>query len=212
MNFELNLQHSEYHSCTYPLNAEDRALVAHMLPESLQSASPKRIEEFLAGRFCALKAIEKLDVELKDLPVGEHREPIWLEGIVGSIAHTKGIAIAIVGDTKKLQMIGVDIEGIVTTGKRLSVQKTVLTEKDFELMNSFSEDLHNKVFTIIFSAKEAIYKALYPQIKKYFGFHEANIKSIDLDAGKIELIIRDEKFIGIIQTCKDKILTHFEVG
>ncbi len=57
---------------------EELALVA--------DAATSRREEFAAGRACARRALQRLGVESGPLLVGENREPLWPEGVVGSPA------------------------------------------------------------------------------------------------------------------------------
>ena len=37
----------------------------------------------------------------------------------------------------------------------------------------------SEVLTVVFSAKETVYKCLYPEVGRYFGFHDARVEVID---------------------------------
>src|SRR5690606_20860903 len=55
------------------------------LPPAVQRAVPKRQAEFLCGRFLAQLAVQRLTGEWRAIEVGGHREPLWPEGVSGSL-------------------------------------------------------------------------------------------------------------------------------
>src|SRR5262249_55965439 len=87
-----------------------------LLPEErvlLERAVLARTMEFRAGRHCARIALSRLNVQGPVLRAPD-RSPIWPEGTVGSIAHTRraersfcGAAVARVGLVRAL---GLDVE------------------------------------------------------------------------------------------------------
>ncbi|MCO4206057.1 phosphopantetheinyl transferase, partial [Aeromonas taiwanensis] len=58
------------------------------LPPSLQSAAPKRLGEFLAGRLAAREALRPFDLTEHPVAIGAAREPLWPAGLEGSISHS----------------------------------------------------------------------------------------------------------------------------
>ena len=70
------------------LRPEERAYV--------ESAVPRRVREFAAGRQCARLALRELGGPDEAIPVGLSRQPKWPPGIVGSITHTVGYCLAVV--------------------------------------------------------------------------------------------------------------------
>jgi 4'-phosphopantetheinyl transferase EntD len=44
---------------------------------------------------------------------------------------------------------------------------------------------------LVFSAKESLYKCLYPQVQRYFGFEAARVCAVDLARGTF--VVRLEK-------------------
>src|SRR5690606_3948746 len=57
----------------------------------------KRQSEFLAGRLCAREALACLTQQRSIPAVGEDGAPQWPAGVVGSITHGAGLALAVVG-------------------------------------------------------------------------------------------------------------------
>src|SRR4030081_3796126 len=58
------------------------------LPQALRHATQKRQREFLAGRWCAEKALQCLGAGSTHVAMAKDRAPIWPAGVVGSITHT----------------------------------------------------------------------------------------------------------------------------
>jgi len=147
----------------------------------------KRQCEYLAGRFCAnegLKQLEhKLAIEIvnKEVATGKNREPLWPQGVLGAISHSSRFAMAVlVQDKGRYLGIGIDIEEEMTEGLARDVSGQIMTEKEKRL-NHKSDDFDNKSFvTLIFSAKESIFKALYPSVGEYFGFEACELIGLDL--------------------------------
>lgn len=161
-----------------------------LLPASLETAIESRKKEFIAGRLCAFRACEKLGLKLDDLKMGENREPLWPIDIVGSISHTKQMAISIVDSSKHSRSLGIDVEEIIKEDKIATIERMVGTKKDLAFLKLFSEKL--VAYTVLFSAKEALYKLIYPLCQEFFGFSEAELKALDLERGEFVLRLSSE--------------------
>jgi enterobactin synthetase component D len=153
---------------------------------SLDQVHTSRRDDFLIGRICASKAYQLcFSEELLSLPVGESKAPVWPHGAVGSISHSRNMAGAAVAKKEDLLGVGIDFE----SRKRIKEEtaRIILTERDIKSVSGLSEHDH---LTLIFSAKESLYKALYPVVRVFFGFNTAAVTSIDIDSGSftIELI------------------------
>jgi len=159
------------------LDAELRAMVALRLPPGIESAAcdgrtealalaeevaltrdmiPKRRSEFLSGRSCARKLLRRLGVADQPLLVGRNRAPQWPEGIVGSISHTGGACVAVVGRALSVRAIGVDVER--TGAVRRELERRIATPEERSAYAARDDDWR----TLLFSAKEAVYKAVRP--------------------------------------------------
>ncbi len=162
----------------------------HLIPQSLEQAIESRKKEFVAGRLCAFRASKKLGLELNSLKVGENREPLWPTDIVGSISHTKKMALAIVDSTKHSRSLGIDVEEIIEAKKEATIERMVATKKDLAFLKLFSDKL--AAYTVLFSAKEALYKLIFPLCHEFFGFMEAELKALDMDRGEFVLRLISE--------------------
>jgi 4'-phosphopantetheinyl transferase EntD len=139
-------------------------------------AAAKRRREFLLGRTAAHGAIRSL---LGDSPhpvrKGASGEPLWPEGLVGSITHSGDTAAAAVGRRREAEGIGIDLEDL---SKRVSFQisRKVCTEKELRWVQG-TEDPGEKNLRLrmLFSAKESVYKALFPAGRIFLGFQDAEL-------------------------------------
>jgi enterobactin synthetase component D len=153
----------------------------YRLPNRLHRAVLKRQVEYLAGRSCAQQAITRLTGQTKVfIPSLPDRSPGWPAGIVGSITHTEGYAAALVATSKTYQGIGIDCERLLTPEK-LKLQKHICTPNELEALCAASSTWSSEeLLTLVFSAKESLYKCLYPWVQKYFGFSAARVTALDI--------------------------------
>ncbi len=141
-------------------------------PDQLIKATQKRRAEYLAGRWCAQQALLQLGVTGIQVGIGDHRAPIWPNGILGTITHSKDIALAMVSKIENCRGIGADIEHFMSLDQEFKLRDYILNKSElaqFEILKSYI----SCPLTLIFSAKESIYKSLYPTVKKHFGFDAA---------------------------------------
>ena len=142
------------------------------LPQN-HNYSPQRLTDFSTGRYCAIQALEKLGINDSIIPIGVDREPIWPEGIVGSISHCNSFAGAIVSKKKDHISLGLDIEEIGRVTPDL--WDLVFTENEKNYLSGLSEKEMLLQSTAIFSAKEAFYKFQHPITKTFLDFLDVEV-------------------------------------
>ena len=131
--------------------------VPSLYPEeesAVKRAVASRRTEFARGRACARRALADVGAPTGAILVGEHREPIWPEGFVGSISHCEGLVAAVAARSGDVGALGLDAEPARPLPE--DVRSAVLQPS--ELAN----DGHAQLETVVFSAKESIHKALFP--------------------------------------------------
>lgn len=148
--------------------------------DAITSAVEVRRREFAAGRRCARLAVDELGHQPAAIPVGPNREPVWPADLIGSITHTRHLVGAAVADGGVCRSLGIDFE--VAGRVDDSLVDRLLTENERERLGAPSDTL---VPTVIFSAKEAIYKATFPLTRCWLGFEDVEV-SLDLAAGTFE--------------------------
>jgi 4'-phosphopantetheinyl transferase EntD len=123
----------------------------------VERAVAKRQREFALGRACARTALEKLghgDAVIGRAPSGA---PLWPDGIVGSITHTKGYAAALVGEASRFSGIGVDAERV--GGVTRNLWPRLFDDAELDYLAALDDAAQACAATLIFSAKETSYKA-----------------------------------------------------
>ncbi len=162
---------------------KDSLFVHHKIENhpSLDRAVIKRKAEFLAGRYAAQQAMKKLGIEKTTVGIGQHRNPIWPKGLVGSITHNATHAICAVARNTDYQSIGIDLADPISLDTANNIKDRIIQTNEVDtLVNlplSFEQSL-----TLAFSAKESLFKALYPQVETYFGFHAAEIHAVEMNS------------------------------
>jgi 4'-phosphopantetheinyl transferase EntD len=157
-----------------PLGAEARL----RLPQPLRHAVPNRQREFLAGRLCAAQALRCLGAGSIHVGMAGDRTPVWPDGVVGSITHSGGFAAAAVAWAVNIAGIGIDSEQIIDPAAAHDIADVCMVDEA-----TLFKPAHGRSFcefcTFVFSAKEAVYKCLYPLTRKFLEFSDVRINSFD---------------------------------
>jgi enterobactin synthetase component D len=201
-------------------NAHDDAQLAArfpgiQVPPSLARAVPKRRIEYAAGRFCAQRALTVLSAEdaLTVIGTGPHGEPLWPPGIVGAITHTHEFAAAAVALKRDARAIGFDVERL--THLSADVLDYIAVPAEIAALTLISGMHADAVASVVFSAKEALFKCLYPEVQRYFDFRDAVIEALDPNGHftarlLVELtpqLPRDSRFTGRFALADGRVYT-----
>lgn len=147
--------------------------------KAVAQAISKRRAEFAAGRRAARRALAALGEPEVCIPAAPDRRPLWPKGLTGSISHDAGLAIAAVALTRDFRGIGMD----------LTVARPLPPGVDREILTDDERHLGGLEACMVFSAKETLFKALYPDVGVFFGFDAAEIRP-DLARGKFAAKLR----------------------
>lgn len=151
------------------------------LPDDLAKAVPKRRSEFLAGRLVAALALRQAGLAES---VGRNgRAPVWPEGAAGSITHSKDRAIAAV--STRYRGVGLDCEALVSADRAMQLAAAIFTEAESRLRPDALP--FASFFTLAFSAKEALYKALSPRLDRVPDFLDVTLTG--LNPGQMALVL-----------------------
>lgn len=147
---------------------EEAALIAG-------STSPERRQNFTAGRIAARKAVSRISAEQGQLPIlrGESNQPLFPQGIQGSISHCDHLACAVVASHPRIFAVGVDVEAKTRTINSKVVERiTSPAEREFYQSVPAEE---RELWVKIFCAKEALFKACFPMILREFTFKDVDV-------------------------------------
>ncbi len=150
-------------------------------PESLleeearyvRRAVHKRVGEFAAGRACARRALAELAITSFPLRVGADREPLWPNGITGSITHTAGFCGVVVARTSEAASLGIDAEQRDAVHRRL--WRHIATPEELRWLEAFPPSRAADMAALVFSAKEAFFKCQFPLTREWLSFADVSV-------------------------------------
>lgn len=149
----------------------------------------KRLAEFAAGRQQARRLISTITGTAEPLLVGDYRQPLWPQGIIGSISHSDDYCAVAVASTGLIQDLGIDVETFEALNPE--VEDLVLTASEMEATKS----LEGWVRKLIFSIKESNYKCCYRRVKAFIDFKQCEV-ALDLDSQVHRSVIRCNNHLG----------------
>jgi 4'-phosphopantetheinyl transferase EntD len=139
-------------------------------------AVPKRVQEFAAGRLCARRALAEFGIVDFPIKVGDDRQPVWPDTMVGSITHTAGFCAAVAAERRCTGALGLDTEVVGDVTKR--IWHSICVPLETAWVRSLPASEQAAAVTLIFSAKEAFYKCQYPIVRERLGFHDARVQAV----------------------------------
>jgi enterobactin synthetase component D / holo-[acyl-carrier protein] synthase len=142
--------------------------------KSLGQAVEKRRREFITGRACARLALDRLGLPATPIPNGARGEPLWPPGVIGSITHCTGYRACALARADGVTSIGIDAEPDAPLPD--GVLEDVAFGSELQLVAIHAP---LRVDRLLFSAKEAVFKAWFPLTRRWLGFEDAEL-SIDL--------------------------------
>ncbi|MFI5957691.1 4'-phosphopantetheinyl transferase [Cryptosporangium sp. NPDC051539] len=142
---------------------------------AIAQAVPTRRREFSTVRACARSALTRIGVAPAPIVPGHRGAPGWPPGVVGSMTHCAGYRACAVALDRDVTAIGIDAE------PALPLPDGVLTAVALPAELSAVAELAREVPGIawdrlLFSAKEAVYKAWFPLTGAPLDFSEAVVE------------------------------------
>ncbi|MEP6491989.1 MAG: 4'-phosphopantetheinyl transferase superfamily protein [bacterium] len=152
---------------------------------TVQDAVASRQREFALGRWCARKALAELGVPAQSIPVARYRSPVWPSDVVGSISHCKGFVGAVVARTDCLDALGFDAEQ--SEPLNADIVPLVCTPPEIAWMHTWTDGRELQRAKLIFSAKEAVHKCMWPRFGELLDFLDV---TLELDLARNEFSAR----------------------
>lgn len=149
-----------------------------IMPEARKGAVAKRRCEFFVGRYLAKLALIEQGAATFHVPADENRCPLWPQKLLGSISHTDTYAACVVARCNEVNALGIDIQDWMTEASARKLMPRILDSEEQGILAASPLPLDQGV-SLCFSAKESIFKALYPYIGHHFGYAAAKLRAID---------------------------------
>jgi len=141
---------------------------------AVERAVAGRRAEFSTVRICARAALGQLGLPATPIVPGRRGAPCWPAGVVGSMTHCAGYRAAAVAFGRDVASLGIDAEpnaalppGVLSLVARPE-ERAWLAEQAVAWPGVHWDRL-------LFSAKEAVYKAWFPLTGRWLDFHEASV-------------------------------------
>ncbi|MEU4833915.1 4'-phosphopantetheinyl transferase superfamily protein [Streptosporangium sp. NPDC023615] len=153
-----------------------------------------RRAEFTTARDCARRAMRRAGVAPVPILSGPCGEPLWPPGVVGSITHCAGYRAAAV--SVEPGAVGIDAEPDLPLPPGVLEAVSVPREREM-LLGLAARHPRTSWDRLLFSAKEAVYKAWFPLAGRWLDFQDAVI-GLDAERGtfRAELLVPGPRWMG----------------
>jgi 4'-phosphopantetheinyl transferase EntD len=146
---------------------DERALLADEAPAFASSVVTVRRASG-AARIVARELLAQFGLPARSLPKGKAGAPIWPEGVIGSLSHDSRVAVAAVALRRTVVALGIDVEPAEVLP--LDVLDLVATPSE---RSKIGDDPYRG--RLLFVAKEAVYKAVYPLDQQFLDHHDVEV-------------------------------------
>ncbi|NBM19433.1 4'-phosphopantetheinyl transferase superfamily protein [Streptomyces sp. GC420] len=175
--------------CVVVSEAFDDSEPVELYPEEARvvaNAVEVRRREFATARLCARRALAGLGLPPAPVLPGPHGAPRWPHTVIGSITHCAGYRVAALARTTDIAMLGVDAEpnGPLPDG----VLEAIALPGEIARLRRLG-DIEPGVSwgRVLFTMKEAVYKAWFPATGSRLEFEDADI---EVDVGESSFTAR----------------------
>jgi 4'-phosphopantetheinyl transferase EntD len=137
------------------------------------NAASGRRREFATVRHCARQALQRIGVPTLPILPDADGVPQWPDGVVGSLTHCSGYRGAIVARSEQLHAIGIDAEPhaeLAAPARDLVLRG----EERARLRKAAGANPEMHWDRILFSAKEAVFKAWFPLTRRWLDFADVS--------------------------------------
>ncbi|WP_208933319.1 4'-phosphopantetheinyl transferase superfamily protein [Rheinheimera sp. F8] len=147
-------------------------------PAQIAQAVPKRQAEYLAARLLLRRLQHQLGLTPAQILPGADRSPCWPAGQQGSVSHSGDLVLAGLGSHTG-RRLGVDLEQWLTSAQYQELAPAILSADEQQWCQRENSNMTlAQQLTLIFAAKEALYKALYPDCRQIMEFSAARVMAI----------------------------------
>lgn len=164
----------------------------------------------------ARHVLEKLGINQFTLLSGQDRSPVWPENLCGSLSHNKdSVLCAIHRRSDVFSGVGVDVETLMSDDRAASLWPGIVGDEECQWLQGVDMPFC-QALTLSFSAKESLFKAIYPSVQHYFDFLDAQITVLNQAQQVFELQLQTtltpefptgRSFKGVYWMMADKVTT-----
>jgi 4'-phosphopantetheinyl transferase EntD len=149
-----------------------------------KAVESRRIE-FARGRSCARRALAMLGTEPSPVLCDDNRAPLWPPGVVGSITHCLDYCASVVARADRWSSIGIDAEVLRSLGA--GVERRIVLPAERRHLDELDPAIPWEC--VVFSVKEAFYKAWFPLTRRWLDFLDVEVH-LDPSRGRFQATLR----------------------
>ena len=137
------------------------------------------------------EALARIGKTAPPILADERGAPRLPSGLAGSISHKEHVAVALVAteETGTAAKVGVDVE--IDAPRARDIAAKVLRVEELADLGGMGADEKARAVLLRFSAKEAVYKALDPYVRRYVGFLEIAVTLRDDGTGEVTPYLKE---------------------
>jgi 4'-phosphopantetheinyl transferase EntD len=186
----------------------DAVLIAEMVPGDadpsalplperslIERAVEHRRQEFAAGRLLARALLHDAGAQTAVLLSDSDRVPTWPHAVVGSITHCRSLCAVAVAPRAVSAGIGIDVEPARPLDEGLHAM--ILREAERSRIDALPPELRSLGAILVFSIKEAVYKAIYPERRQFLDFQQVEVEFTGEDGFVAEVLVSEASFPGL---------------
>lgn len=151
---------------------------------SLGRAVDTRRREFTTGRACARRALARFGLPATAIPSGTRGEPLWPAGVVGSITHCDSYRACALARAQDARSLGIDAE--VDAPLPADILEAISSADERRTLAAHGPGASWD--RLLFSAKEAVFKAWFPLTGRGLGFDDVDVR-IDPDRAAFRALL-----------------------
>jgi enterobactin synthetase component D len=190
--FDKTLEHGRCVGIALPAGeaAIDAMALEWLLPEERAIAaglSPARRRGWVGGRVAMRSALARMGKTAPPILADARGAPLLPDGLAGSISHKEAVAVALVA-TEPAARVGVDVE--VDQSRPRDIASRILRPEELAAIEGLPAAARATAVLLRFSAKEAVYKALDPYVRRYVGFLEVAVLLGEDGGGEVRPYLR----------------------
>ncbi len=138
-----------------------------------------RRAEFAEGRELAARCLRSVGLPTSEVARGPHREPQWPTAVTGSISHSEVMVATVVArvPANAVLTVGIDVESI--GGVQPDMHDVLFTAAEMGSLRTLGDEARAERSTVLFSAKEALYKAQFPLTHRFVDYPDVELTVSD---------------------------------
>jgi 4'-phosphopantetheinyl transferase EntD len=147
--------------------------IAQLTDKGRQLPERRKAESVLARRL-AREGLQRHGVA--DVNLERHADgfTLWPAGWAGSLAHSGGWCVAALARTAQVRCVGIDVED--PARMKPALWGHIMAPAEQAAADALAADAAQLRAAAVFSAKEAVYKAIYPLLGSAPGFQQAELQ------------------------------------